>query len=60
MGEKSDVQVDAVLESDVTRVEQSVAEYLRDPTEPRDDRSSLCSKRSTTRRIRVTRTKARS
>lgn len=27
------VQVDAVLESDVTRVEQSVAEYLSDPTD---------------------------
>jgi hypothetical protein len=27
------VQVDVALESDVTRVEQSVAEYLRDPTD---------------------------
>jgi hypothetical protein len=32
-GGEERVQVDAVLESDVTRVEQSVAEYLRDPTE---------------------------
>ena len=32
-GGEERVQVDAALESDVTRVEQSVAEYLRDPTD---------------------------
>ena len=32
-GGEERVQVDAVLESDVTGVEQSVAEYLRDPTD---------------------------
>jgi hypothetical protein len=32
-GGEERVQVDAALEGDVTRVEQSVAEYLRDPTD---------------------------
>ena len=32
-GGEERVQVDAALESDVTRVEQSVAEYLTDPTD---------------------------
>ncbi len=32
-GGEERVQVDTALESDVTRVEQSVAEYLRDPTD---------------------------
>jgi len=32
-GEEERVQVDAAFESEVDRVEQSVAEYLRDPTD---------------------------
>jgi hypothetical protein len=32
-GGEDSVQVDATLESDVTRVEQSVTEYLKDPTD---------------------------
>jgi hypothetical protein len=32
-GGEERLQVDAALESDVTRVEQSVADYLRDPTD---------------------------
>ena len=57
-GEEERIQVDAALESDLARVEQSVAEYLKDPTDTARHRSLRRWNSSTIRRIRVTRTRA--